>query len=293
MKRSALMIAMLVLASRPQAARADDFDTQLMEATFKIANERSTATCFLLTRPPPGQPNKLQFVLVTAGHVFENMTGNEATLFLRRQEGDGVYKKLPLQLKIRDQGKSLWTKHPSADIAALIVAPPPTAELPHIPVDLLASDAMLKRYGVHPGDALKCLGFPHRFEANDAGFPVLSSGPIASYPLRPVRRTKTFLLNFNTFEGDSGGPVYLSESHRLSDERRQLESVNLILGLIVGQHNIDEEVKTLYETRKVRHRLGFAIVVHAAFVRETIDRLPVSERVGHAVPAANGQGEQP
>jgi hypothetical protein len=263
-----------LLAVPPLVAQEPDFDIQLMHATFKLANEKSTATCFVLTRPTPGKPKTPQFILITARHVFEGMSGEEATLYLRHLESEGVYKKVSLQLKIKAQGKTLWTKHPDADVAGLIFQPPPGADVPPIPVDILATDETLKRYGIHPGDALKCLGFPHRFEANGAGFPVLSTGPIASYPLIPMHTTKTFLLNFNIFEGDSGGPVYLADPGRLLAGQKQPASVRSVLGLITGQHNIDEEIKTLYETRKVRHPLGFAIVVHAVFIREMIDRLP-------------------
>ncbi len=33
-------------------------------------------------------------------------------------------------------------------------------------------------------------------------------------------------------------------------------------------------MKMIYGTTKVRHRLGLAIVIHASFIRETMERLP-------------------
>jgi hypothetical protein len=119
-----------------------------------------------------------------------------------------------------------------------------------------------------------CLGYPHRVESNEAGFPVLRSGSVASFPLVPTAANRTFLLSANTFEGDSGGPVYLADCRRCLPGRDEPQEVRLILGLVTGQHFLDEEMKMVYGTTKVRHRLGLAIVVQAAFIRETLDRLP-------------------
>src|SRR5262249_45264132 len=159
------------------------------KATFKFENPKSTATAFLLTRPAPAAPQKAQWILVTAGHVFESMAGDEATLQCRRKESDGVYKRAPLKLALRKAGKPVWTKHPSADVAAIYVVPP-ADDTPKLPISLLATDDSLKQCDIHPGDRLMCLGYPHRVESNDAGFPVLRNGPIASFPLLPTKVTK-------------------------------------------------------------------------------------------------------
>jgi hypothetical protein len=141
-------------------------------------------------------------------------------------------------------------------------------------MDLLATDRDLQKYRVHAGDVLACLGYPHRVEANEAGFPILRSGTVASFPLLPSRVTRTFLLSANVFEGDSGGPVFLADPKRLLPGKEKSEEVRLIVGLVTGQHFLDEEMKMVYGTTKIRHRLGLAIVVHAAFIREVIERLP-------------------
>ena len=200
------------------------------------------------------------------------MSGDEATLFVRRQESEGVYKKVPVALPIRKAGRNLWTKHPTEDVAAMSILLPKEADMPNLPLDLLASDDALKKYDIHPGDNLMCLGYPHRVEGNIAGFPILRNGPIASFPLLPTKTNKTFLMSMNTFEGDSGGPVYLAESNRRVGNKK--EEVRLIVGLVVGQHFLDEEAKLIYGTTKLRHRLGLAIVAPAPFIKDTIERLP-------------------
>jgi hypothetical protein len=272
----AVTCLVLSLLAGPLQAEEEDLDTQLMRATVKVSHEKSTATGFLLCRPDPKEPQHRQFVLVTAAHVFENIPGNEAILSFRSRQAEGVYKKVPLKVTIRKDGKPRWTKNPSQDVAVLVVVPPDNADLPKLPVDLLATDEAMKKYQIHPGDILACLGYPHRVEANEAGFPILRSGPIASFPLTPTRANKTFLLSINTFEGDSGGPVYLAGPRRSSPGKDKPEEVRLILGLVTGQHFLDEEMKMIYGTTKIRHRLGLAIVVHAVFIKETLDRLTPS-----------------
>jgi hypothetical protein len=264
----------ILLMVGPLRADPEDLDTQMMRATVKVSHERSTGTGFVLCRPDPHDTRSNQFVLVTAAHVFENIPGDEAVVFFRTKEAEGVYKKAPVKVVIRKDGKPRWTKHPSQDVAALVVVPPDRADLPTLTVDLLATDRELKKYRVHPGDVVACLGYPHRVEANGAGFPVLRNGPVASFPLTPTRVNKTFLLSTNTFEGDSGGPVYLADPRRGWPGEGKPEEVRLIMGLVTGQHFLDEEMKMIYGTTKVRHRLGMAVVVHASFIRETIERLP-------------------
>jgi hypothetical protein len=268
-----LAAALLVLAAA-STGRAEDLNTQMMHATFKLANDKSTATGFVLSRPANGNLHQTQFILVTAAHVLEQMAGDEATVLFRQKEAEGVYKKLPLKLAVRKGGKPLWTKHPSLDIAAMYVVPPDKADVPRLPLDLLATDAMLKQFEIHPGDVVQCLGYPHRMEANPAGFSILRSGAIASYPLLPTKTTRTFLMNYNSFEGDSGGPVYLAQTNRTLGGKKPPAEVRLIVGLVLGHHLLNQEMKSLYETRQVRYRMGLAIVVHASCIRETIDRLP-------------------
>jgi hypothetical protein len=264
----------LLLAAGSVQAEPEDLDTQLMRATVKISHEKSTATGFVLVRADPQDPRRSQFVLVTAAHVFEAIPGDEAVLYFRKKESEGVYHKVPVKAAIRKDGKPRWARHPSQDVAALVVVPPDAADLPRLTADLLATDRELRKYGVRPGDTLNCLGYPHRVEANEMGFPVLRQGPVASFPLLPTRTNRTFLLSANTFEGDSGGPVYLAAPGRNPAGKDRPEEVRLILGLVTGQHFLDEEMKMVYGTTKIRHRLGLAIVVHAAFIRETLVSLP-------------------
>ena len=262
-----LFVWLLFALAAPAIAEEEDFHTRMVKATVKISHARSTATGFLLTTP---HEDGERSILVTADHVLEMTPGDETTVEFRIQEGEGEYRKEIVKLLIRKEGKPLWAKHATEDVAAIRIDPPKNTVLPKIPLDCLASDASLKQHKVHPGEILTCLGYPHRNEANEAGFPILRAGPIGSFPLVPTQKLKTFFLSANTFEGDSGGPVYLSRPPTPPD----LATVDLILGVISAQRFLDEEMKMVYGTTKIRHRLGLAIVIHASFIKETIDLLP-------------------
>lgn len=270
-----LLLLLLLVFSREGLAQPSDLDTQLMLATVKVSDTDSTGTAFILSRPKPGDPKATQFLLITAEHTLSRSKANEVTVVFRKKSADGGHEKAPVKITVRQDGKVLWKKHPTADVGILPITPPPDVLLPAVSVDLLASDEDLERHEIHPGDPVRCVGFPHpnQFEPNEAGFGVVRSGCIAGYPLRPTRKTKTLLLDLNTFEGDSGAPVYLVDDHRLVAGKTEPRPVRLILGLMVGQHFLDEEFKMTYQTGFFRHRMGFGIAVHATAIKETIDLL--------------------
>lgn len=251
-------------SSRVMAEENHHFNSLMMRATVKISHEKSTATGFVLTAVA-GQ----KFILVTAAHVFEQANDDVMTVAFRKRDADGTYRRETIKLTIRQDKKPIWAKHPTEDIAAIGIAPPDGADLPVISLQRLATDETLQRSKVYPGETLSLLGYPHRNESNDAGFALMRIGTIASFPMLPTAKTKTFVVSVNSFEGDSGGPVFLARPSLVPDDE-----ANQILGLVTSQRFLDEEAKMIYGTTKIRHRLGLAIVVHASLIKETIDRLP-------------------
>ncbi len=251
-----------------------DINTVLMRSTFKIAGQNSLGTVFVIGRPVPGKETELFFVLVTAAHVLRDIKGEQATLFLRKKEGN-KFIKLPYRLQVRKGNSQLWKEHPKADVAVMYVALPKEADVPLLPMSLLVSDQELKRLEIHPGDVLSSLGYPFGAEANEAGFPILRSGQIASYPLTPTTEIQTFLFDFRVFGGNSGGPVYFTASNRTYGGSTMLgETIQFLAGLVSQEQIIEEEIRSFTETRLARHPLSLAVVIHAALIREAIELLP-------------------
>ena len=274
-----LLVLTLTAITSPAAEEIPDINTVFMRSTFKLVgkaaghNASTVGTVFILAKPSASDPKKAYFVMVTAGHVLKKMVGDEAILFLRRKTGD-TYQKILYPIKIRKNGRPIWTDHPEADVAVMYISLPIEVDVIPVATGLLATDEMLKQFAVHPGDRLSCLGFPRGIEANEAGFPILRSGQIASYPLVPTKSVKAFVFDFNVFEGNSGGPVYLSDSNRIYGGTTNIGTVQFLVGLVSEQASFNEEIKMGGKKLMLAHQLGLAIVIHASLIREALDLLP-------------------
>ena len=241
-----------------------DLSVELMHATVQLEQPlgngtRTVGTGFLISETAPdGHPRT---VLVTANHVFKQMPGQIARIGYRVSNVDGSWSYSPQPLRIRDNGgKELWTRHPARDVAAIVISAPPEFAKAAIPKDYLASDDTFTKYQVEAGDELMALGFPRGLAANQAGFPILRSGRIASYPVAPAKIFPTFLLDFSVFPGNSGGPVFMHSARRSPVDAVQTSSGGeFIAGLLTQQVELNNE------------RLEIGIVTHAKYIRETID----------------------
>jgi hypothetical protein len=246
-----------------------------MESTFRIAGKNGkTGTVFILAKPTGD--GKGHYILVTAAHVLNDIPGEIATLYLREKLGDKFIKR-PIDFKIRKGATPLWVQHPSEDVAVMYARIPEFARFLIATTNLLATDEILKEYEIYPGREIKVLGFPFGAEANDAGFPILRTGSIASYPLTPTKQTKTFLMDFEVFGGNSGGVVYFHDPDwhkRRSGAITAPVEVQMILGLVSKQKIVTEKTKSYMEETVRNHQLKIAEVVHAEIIKQTIEMLP-------------------
>ena len=253
MKRA--LLALLLSLVMMRAAGAADFASQVLDATFKFFHADSTSTCFLVRRD--GDP---ALYLVTCAHTLERTKGETAVLVLREVQADGSYKRCDHTLPIRQGETPLWTRHANEDVAVLKLAGELPVKAAALPESALLDEGGLKDSGVHVCSPLFVLTYPQRFEANGAGFPVARQGIFASPPLLPMKSHPTFLGDFTTFAGDSGGPVFFPGK----------DGNPLIAGIVIGQHYHEERTKNDYEDRLQRLPLGMGIILHAAYVREAL-----------------------
>jgi len=265
------------------AQREDDLNVYMMQATIKLQGSNSFGTGFILVRPlknQPGPPGRItgKAVLITAGHVLEEMQGDQITVILRSRhpESPDTWLRRPYILPIRRNGQRLWTRHPDADVAVMYVGfdVPLFDKVPT--VDLLATDEMLRSYEIAPGVELKCLGYPLGAESTAAGFPILRTGNIASYPLLPTATTKTFLMDFRVFKGNSGGPVYFSQP-QLRSSLRLGGRAQFIMGLLSQETLLNVQVQEPYESSLKQLQLFIGVVIHASILRQAIEILPPPE----------------
>lgn len=277
--RSIYLIPALVGLLHSVAFAETSHMTAVVQATCRLHGDGSNATCFLVGEPTALRTeqnqdkivdegeNKAKVFVVTAAHVFEAIKGDKATLVLRCWNADSEeFVRDPREIALREKGQPLWTKHPKHDVAVLELSGR-ALEIDPLPLDALATEADFKR--LEPGELVRCVGFPHaaQFDPSKPGFPLVRLGCIASYPLSPLSKNPTFLVDFNTFEGDSGGPVVI-ERRRASSKQTRLA----ILGVIHGQHMLDEKYELIYARGQIRKRLGLSIIINAQAIQETIQR---------------------
>ncbi|MGQ9563518.1 MAG: trypsin-like peptidase domain-containing protein [Thermogutta sp.] len=246
----------------------EGFPTQVLWATVKIMAPGSTATGFLV-QSPRGE----QCVLVSANHVFSAMKADECTVLLHTRDASGNLSKNPQKLPVRKEGQPLWTKHPREDVAAIPVPFSADQNLAVLPWEAIAFAEELAKMELQPGDVVRSVGYPHgnMFKGNDLEFGVVRLGCLATYPFPPSEQASTFLLDTNTFEGDSGGPVYVWKLPSAPGINREDGGFEKIIGLVVAQHFLDEQFTLIYQSGKFRHRMGLAIVVPSTFIRETVE----------------------
>jgi hypothetical protein len=241
-----------------------DLSVDLINATVQLEQPlgdgtRTVGTGFLINAPTPeGQP---RIVLVTAAHVLDRMPIASAKIGFRARTSEGGWRYDPTPLTIRDGEKPLWTRHPDRDVAAMVIEAPPEFARAAIPLAWLAEDETFTRYALGPGDEMMALGFPRGLAANQAGFPILRSGRVASYPLAPSAAFPTFLLDFSVFPGNSGGPVFMAQAARRRPGATEAQEVQFIAGMLTQQVELSGE------------RLEIGIVTQARFIREAINML--------------------
>ena len=120
---------------------------------------------------------------------------------------------------------------------------------------------MLQGAGVHICSPLFILTYPERVESNSAGFPIARQGIFASPPLLPIDTNPTFYGDFPAYGGDSGGPVFLQGG----------EGQRLLVGMVTAKLRHDEKIETQHEERTIHHPLNLGIIVHAHYLRETLE----------------------
>jgi hypothetical protein len=259
----------------------------LIQATVRVeqpvgGGQSTVGTGFIVASPAPdGSPRT---ILITADHVLAGMPHERATVGFRERDGAGHWRYAPMRVRIRRPGgQPLWTKHPTQDVA--VVELPAGLSPPALPADELPGERALETLNVHPGDEMMVVGYPRGLSANAQGFPILSAGRVASYPLSPAEKYPTYLVNMNVHAGNSGGPVYLVLPPAEPDSRTGRV---VVTGLLTQQLKYNGD------------RLAIGNVTQADYISETISLMessgavdvvgPESPAADHAPPTVEASG---
>ena len=244
---------------------AIDLAVELIQATVQLEasygdGTRNVGTGFLVEAPgPDGRP---RVVLITAEHVLSRMPGQVMTIGYRATNTDGSWKYQPQSVEIRKGSSPLWVTSAGHDVAAIEVTPTAASAREAVPAAWLADDAAFNAGGIGPGAEMMALGYPLGMSANAAGFAILRSGKVASYPVAPSKEFPTFLLDFSVFPGNSGGPVFIKTGQ---GDNSHL----LITGLMTQQLETADQP------------LGIGVVTQADYIRQAIHELDRPASVRH------------
>ncbi|MSR30560.1 MAG: serine protease [Gemmataceae bacterium] len=260
MKFLGRILIALALGSLFSTVWADDALEESLAGVYRIFDEKVSGTAFAISHVD-GEKKEHVF-LVTAGHVFNQMKGQEGKLALRVRETDGSYIRREVSIAIRKGEAPLWKKHATLDIAVLPITQPEKLGLSTMPLSRIVGEKELQGKLARVGQETWTPGFPAKAEANPAGWPVLRKGIIASHPLTPSKTYKTFLLSSNTFGGDSGAPVLV-----------QAGKEYWVAGMVQGMLRETNRSVLPYEERVAHMPLGLGIVVQGEFIREVIQEL--------------------
>lgn len=253
----------VVLLGATAIARADDPIEQALSATFRITNGKTSGTSFLIWAPEaPEDTSSPVALLITAAHVFGEMPESACTVILRRQQEDGTYERQEAQVALRDGDQQLWVRHEEVDIAVVrFELPEDTAARP-LAYEQLADASWSDQRRLQAGSDVLIPGYPAQLESNDAGWPVLRRGSVATHPLVPADSTPRMLVNATTFGGDSGAPVILV----VNDQP-------VVVGLVSGMIRQTNRANTPFEERVTHMPVALAITVQAPFIRTTVAKL--------------------
>src|SRR5262245_4182222 len=86
--RISLSAALVLVLSEASFSQAAGSGADLVNATVRLSNPKSTATGFILSRPAKSE-GLGQFLLVTAAHVLDKAEGEEMSVIFRRRNGNG------------------------------------------------------------------------------------------------------------------------------------------------------------------------------------------------------------
>jgi hypothetical protein len=252
---AALITAVIVvLAGTARAELALD----ALRATVRITDGASGGTGFIVMADRThGEPQPL---LVTAAHVLKEMRSPTCTLVFRARSDEGGYVRKEVQLPLRDGERQLWVQHPEMDVAVAAVKLPPDIDVQPFDHEQVATPAHAEEGRVHVGQEVCIPCFPVQLSANEAGWPILRKGTIATHPLWPLSRARTMFVDYSHFGGDSGAPVVA-----WCDQKA------VVVGLVTDMQRQEDHSEIPFEKRTVYTPMGLAIAVQAPLVRETID----------------------
>lgn len=260
--RTRFVFTLLLAGCWTTTASANEPLEELVSSIFRITDGEHSGTCFFVSGQAANSMNPREAILVTAAHVLAQMSRPKCDLILRVRVEEDQFARKVVPIEIRHDDKPKWTQIQDTDIATMLFELPEEASVNQIPLELISDEQKLKDRIVHVGQEAWIGCYPAKLEANDAGWPVLRRGSVATHPMLPIKSAKTILIDYNVFGGDSGAPIAVIVNDR-----------PLIIGVASAMQRQTDRSTLPFEEKTMHTPLGLSIAVQAPFLRQTIDRM--------------------
>jgi len=213
------------------------------------------ATGFLIQ--PESAVTGNYFWLVTAAHIFETCTETITVGF--RRKNNGVFSEYPVAVKIRDNGRAIYSRHSEYDIGALKITAAADIDSCLLAHDFIGDDKMLEKCGFGMGCSLLIVGYPYGEACNDAGFAYARTAVVSSFPVLPSSFYPVFHADFEVFAGYSGAPVILNDGNGRF----------CLAGMVLEEVFLEEiESSRKKKTLRTRRGLGLARALNSAIIKD-------------------------
>ena len=235
-------------------------------------------TGFLVGRKEEANAEESTVYIITNKHVV----GNQKALFVRfGNDGASGVKDLPMSLS-EDNGTQLFSAHvnPAVDIVAIQINPNVIInnqlKLRFFSLeDHALSLSQMKDTGVDEGSLVYALGFPMNLVDSIVKAPICRLGCISRIEdaFESPQNAANFLVDAQTFPGNSGGPIISRPEHISIDGTPHNTSANLI-GIVSAYIPYRE---TLFSRQTGRDRMiqeensGLTIVHPVDRIKEVVE----------------------
>ena len=256
---AAILVAVVSPLVVAPAVGDDDVPLRALRATVKIRDGHRAGTGFLVDVPAE-EGRRGGTLLATAAHVFDGAAGGPMTLSFRAANDAGESVRREAQVPLKEGDRTLWTRHPKADVAVIPLPLPADVDARPFALAEIADTERIESGAVRVGRSVRVACYPAQVESHPAGWPVLRHGSIASHPLLPVSAVATFYVDYSHFGGDSGAAVVIDDDGR-----------PVVAGVVVGMKRQSDRTSSPFEQRTVHTPLDLAVTVHPLLLRETIE----------------------
>lgn len=257
---AAILVAVVMhLFVSPAAVGDDDVAMRAVRATVKVRDGHRAGTGFLVAVPVE-EGRRGGTLLATAAHVFDGAAGGVMTLSFRTTGDTGESVRREVQVPLKEGDRTLWTRHPKADVAVIGMTLPTDVDARPFTLAEIADTERIESGTVRVGRSVRVACYPAQVESHPAGWPVLRHGSIASHPLLPVSAVATFYVDYSHFGGDSGAAVVIDDDGK-----------PVVAGVVVGMKRQSDRTSSPFEQRTVHTPLDLAVTVHPLLLRETVE----------------------